>query len=201
MIPYATIFGPNNHIAGESLPFPGIDQDNVTYYNGEDPAVCPATSFTGSEYQWYYGALTTDPIPSYNPYTNCPESCDCAGIGPQCPYVTFARLKVARVTIAGATGAFTDMNGVWDLENAYPAGGVCVWRTDPTSAFTVFTCQVSDDGFGDIGIFININHRTPSNLGEFDVIGLAATDGVITIPKTGGFIFWPATITVEFVAM
>lgn len=126
VIPYPTIFGPNNHLAGMDLPFPGIDQNGVSYYSGQNVVNCPATSFTGTQEQWLLGALTTDPVPEYNEDTNCPESCDCAGDNQivttceNCPEGAWTKYKV---TVAGATGDAAAWNGQWVVTYE----GFCGW--------------------------------------------------------------------------
>jgi len=130
-LPFATIFGPNVWLWGRSIPLPGFDLDEHSYYNGQDKWHCDGQEFLGDEQQWREGCLTTDPVPEYNPLTLCPAKCNCGpAIIDSCPSCPDGSYDTYKVTFSGAIGAAAFWNGTWDLPYN-PSGTIpCRWRYD-----------------------------------------------------------------------
>lgn len=192
VIPYANIFFPLQWDRGNVYPYPGIDYLKYSYYNGADVWGCPGTSFIGTEEQWRLGALTTDPVPTYNLDTLCPVSCGCTFLAGPCG--TFPTIPpVYRVSISGCTGSKAGFNGVWDLP--YVTG--CQWELFIPGAGDYVDVFVFWDGVQNVLLVL---------------VGLSADDGEYTVEdppnpvgpyvanKTVGGVLFPATIGIEGIA-
>lgn len=193
-IPFWTIFSPNNHIAGDSVPFPGIDQDNVEYYNGADDWGCPGETFVGTPEQWQKGGLISDEIPAFNPVTLCPEVCGCPAppAGP-CIFVPYATERQCQVVVSGATGGPAVVNGSYLLDHT--AG--CQWHWTSEDGLSTIEVDISNELFpiAYIACFLLFNGVS---IGFYEVQGEMDPDGTTVLFKGNLNPGWPDTITIEF---